>query len=293
MTEENFKDLASLSDRTDTAAEIGAGVDQGRNGSRKGRRPVRGGFLRRRQISEQLYRRRFIVPNVVTLANMFCGFLSCIYSASGRFEKAAIALGIAILLDGLDGRLARSLNATSKFGLEFDSFSDLISFGLAPGLLIYHWAFKPVADELGVLFCFVFALCAATRLARFNISVENLRGFQGLPTPGAAGMVAATVNLWPQIEASSVNVALAAVLMLGLGVLMVSNLPFISIKLIKFSGLRFLGQIGLGALIALSWYNSGVALMILATGYVSSGPLVSFLRWQKARSESTAQTPAE
>ena len=145
----------------------------------------------------QLYQKRFLLPNAVTLGNMFCGFIACIYAEAGRFEKAAIAVGFAILLDGLDGRVARKFNATSKFGLEFDSFSDLVSFGVAPAIIMYHWCFKPLADEFGVFFTFVYALCAASRLARFNISQQNLANFTGLPTPGAAGMVAATVNLMP------------------------------------------------------------------------------------------------
>ena len=147
--------------------------------------------LTRLELKQRIYRRRYLVPNAVTLANLFCGFLAIIYASSFRFEKAVIAIVLAILLDGLDGRVARRLNATSKFGLEFDSFSDLVSFGVAPAMLIYHWAFQQQADEWGVFVTFVYAICAASRLARFNIAPENLKGFTGLPTPGAAAVVAA------------------------------------------------------------------------------------------------------
>ena len=88
------------------------------------------------ELRERLYRRRYIVPNAVTFGNLFCGFLTIIYATSGRYEKAVAAIAIAFLLDGLDGRVARQLNATSKFGVEFDSFADLVSFGVAPAILM-------------------------------------------------------------------------------------------------------------------------------------------------------------
>ena len=241
---------------------------------------------RRRALAERLYRRRFLVPNTVTLANMFCGFLAVIYAASDRFEKAAIAIGIAILLDGLDGRVARKLNATSKFGVEFDSFSDLVSFGIAPALVMYYWAFLPLADEVGVLFCFIFALCAASRLARFNNSAENLRSFEGLPTPGAAGMVAALVHVSPQVGNSAALVVVAALLMVGLAFLMVSQLPFVSIKTLRLPHLGLPGRIALGGFIALCWYYNQFALFLVAAGYVLSGP---YLWWQRRTQPKPAQ----
>ena len=130
-------------------------------------------FPRRRsreELKELVYRRRYIVPNLVTVGNMFCGFLAIMYGSSGRYKQAVFCIFLAIILDGLDGRVARRLNATSKFGVEFDSFSDLISFGIAPAVMLYHWAFHPVADEFGVFVAFIYVLCAVSRLARFNIS---------------------------------------------------------------------------------------------------------------------------
>jgi CDP-diacylglycerol--serine O-phosphatidyltransferase len=225
------------------------------------------------QIRERLYRRRYLAPNLVTLGNLFCGFLAIIYASSGREWNAAVAIALAILLDGLDGRVARRLNATSKFGVEFDSFSDLISFGLAPAMLMYHWSFQVKADEFGVFVCFVYAICAATRLARFNISTENLKGFQGLPTPGAAGVVAAVINFMPHVEQTRELVAASTVIMLGLGYLMVSNIPFLSIKTIKLSRkLPLPTTILIGALIALTWYSTDVAFLAISVGYALSGP---------------------
>lgn len=225
------------------------------------------------QLREHLYRRRFLVPNAVTVANLFCGFLAIIYAASGRFEKAAIAIGLAILLDGMDGRMARRLNATSKFGVEFDSFSDLISFGLAPAVLIYHWCFQTRADEFGVFACFIYAICAAGRLARFNTKAEDLHSFQGMPTPGAAGMVAALVFLIPSIEQTILLASFGTFLMLSLGGLMVSDIRFFSVKHIQIANMRIMAIIGLGTLIALIWYNPKVGLIILASVYCLSGPI--------------------
>jgi len=207
---------------------------------------------------------------------MFCGFLTIIYATSGRFEKAALAIGVAILLDGLDGRVARRLNATSKFGIEFDSFSDLVSFGIGPAILVYSWCFKALADEFGVFFSFVYALCAASRLARFNISDPNPKGFVGLPTPGAAGMVAAVVNFAPRIQPSQYLLLGGAVLMGSLAYLMVSNIAFFKVRLHRGMGLNLKGTLALGAIIALIWYNNRIGFLVLAASYVLSGPLGLF-----------------
>ena len=237
---------------------------------------------KRAELKERLYRRRYLVPNAVTVGNMFCGFLTIIYAASGRFEKGVFAILFAILLDGLDGRVARRLNATSKFGVEFDSFSDLVSFGIAPALLVYHWAFKELADEFGVLVCFIYAVCAASRLARFNIMQENLKSFVGLPSPGAAAVAVAVVNFSPVAHNTWWVVAVAAVIMVLLGYLMVSRIEFFSIKTIKFSTMKPFSRASLGLLIGLIWYDYQVGLLVLAGLYALSGPL-GLYKIRKAR----------
>ena len=243
--------------------------------------------IQRVEFRDTLYRRRYLVPNAVTLGNLFCGFLAIIYSSSGRFENAAIAIGVAILLDGLDGRVARRLNATSEFGLEFDSFSDLVSFGVAPAILMYHWCFLPIADEIGVLLSFLFALCSASRLARFNISSKDLRRFTGLPTPAAAGVVAALVHCWPGLTSSILAVSAGAILMLVISYLMVSKIEFFSIKQVKFRSMQVAGQILIGAVIALLWYNNRIGFVVLAFGYIISGLLPFSWRASSAAKEET------
>lgn len=251
------------------------------------RRMERKKLFVRLAIKERLYQRRFILPNAVTLGNMFCGFLACVHAAGGRFDKAVYAIAFAILLDGLDGRVARKLNATSKFGLELDSFSDLVSFGVAPAFLMYNWCFLQQADQFGVFATFVYTLCAASRLARFNISVENLKSFTGLPTPGAAAMVVALVNMMNPIEQSTTMVAMGTTLMLVLAYLMVSKTEFFSIKLLRMSRLGLFARVFIGALIALIWYDTQVGFLTLASLYVASGPLGSIFKGTRKQTNAT------
>jgi len=212
---------------------------------------------------------------------MFCGFLAIIYATSGRFEKASLAIALAILLDGLDGRVARKLQATSKFGVEFDSFSDLVSFGVAPAIVMYNWCFRLPADEWGVFVTFVYALCAAARLARFNISDSSLTAFTGLPTPGAACVVAALVHAAPTIEPGFLPTIFGTMVMLYLSYLMVSTVEFFSLKKVNLARLHPLAFIMVGALIALTWYSARVGFLVLAVGYCASGPLKPFIRRRK------------
>jgi CDP-diacylglycerol--serine O-phosphatidyltransferase len=205
---------------------------------------------------------------------MFCGFIAIFYASSGRLEKAVIAILIAILLDGLDGRVARRLNATSKFGVEFDSFSDLVSFGVAPAVMMFHWAFQILADEVGVAFSFLYALCAASRLARFNIASDNLKSFTGMPTPGAAAFIVAIVYTAPHQHASYVVLGLASLALVVAAYLMVSTIEFMSIKQLKLSGIKLRGRILIGLIIALVWKSPSLGLLLLSGGYVASGPFL-------------------
>ncbi len=230
--------------------------------------------ISREELKELLYRRRYAVPNAVTVGNMFCGFLAIMYSSTGRFEQATVSILIAILLDGLDGRVARRLNATSRFGIEFDSLSDLVSFGVAPAVMTYHWAFHRLAPDFGVALTFFYALCAASRLARFNISAENLKSFTGLPTPGAAIFVVSVIHALPFEQNSYPMLVVGSLTMLTIGYLMVSTIEFFSIKQFKLSGVKVRWHIALGLLIALTWYDSRLGLLALAGWYAGSGPFM-------------------
>lgn len=241
------------------------------------------------ELKDRLYRRRYLVPNTVTVANLFCGFLTIIYASSGRIDKAVAAIAIAILLDGLDGRVARSLNATSKFGLEFDSFSDLVSFGVAPAILMYQWCFVVLADEFGVFVTFVYVICAASRLARFNITDNTTGGFTGLPAPAAGGMVAAFVYSMPRIPVDYTLVTCGAALMWLLSYLMISKIPYFSIKKLRMRSVHPVVRIGVGAMVAFIWYRPAIGLCVISSGYCASGPIMDFWNWYRSNRKEKLQ----
>ncbi len=186
------------------------------------------------------------LPNMFTLAALFAGFYAVVQAVSGHFEQAAIAIFVALVLDGLDGRVARLTHTQSAFGAELDSLSDMVSFGVAPALVVYVWALKDFAamktvpllgpwlsTKLGWIAAFVYCACAALRLARFNtnIDVVDKRFFQGLPSPAAAALVAGLVLAMSEYQVKGADVKwLAWGLTLVAGLTMVSNLRFYSGK---------------------------------------------------------------
>ncbi|RPJ86659.1 MAG: CDP-diacylglycerol--serine O-phosphatidyltransferase, partial [Acidobacteria bacterium] len=127
----------------------------------------------------KLRRSVYLLPSMFTVGNMFAGFFAVVATLNGHYQSAAIAIGIAVVLDGLDGRVARMANATSDFGIQLDSLADVISFGIAPAILLYSWGFTELGN-FARLSAFVFLICGAMRLARFNIQNKNLKSFMGL-----------------------------------------------------------------------------------------------------------------
>jgi CDP-diacylglycerol--serine O-phosphatidyltransferase len=186
------------------------------------------------------------LPNLFTIAALFSGFYAIVQAMSGRFEQAAIAIFVALVLDGLDGRIARLTRTQSVFGAELDSLSDMVSFGVAPALVIYVWALKDLAEikniamlgpwlstKLGWIAAFVYCACAALRLARFNttLDVADKRFFQGLPSPAAACLVAGLVWAMNEYQINGADVRwLAWALTMFAGLTMVTNLKFYSGK---------------------------------------------------------------
>jgi CDP-diacylglycerol--serine O-phosphatidyltransferase len=174
----------------------------------------------------------YILPNLFTTGSLFAGFYSMVASLNGNFEIAALWIFASAVFDGLDGKVARMTGTTSKFGVEYDSLADLVSFGVTPGLMMYAWALKPFG-RLGWLAAFLFVVCGALRLARFNVQVNTVESkrFVGLPIPAAASMVSATVLLfhhfgWP----SSYKRLAIIVLIYLLAFLMVSSFRYYSFK---------------------------------------------------------------
>jgi len=150
--------------------------------------------LRSESRPESRRRGIYILPNLFTSAALFGGFYAIVQAMNGRFEHAAVAIFISMVLDALDGRVARLTNTQSAFGAEYDSLSDMVSFGAAPSLVIYEWAMRDLG-KLGWIAAFVYCVCAALRLARFNTNIDVIdkRFFQGLPSPAAAALVAGFV----------------------------------------------------------------------------------------------------
>ena len=179
----------------------------------------------------------YLLPNMVTTAGLFAGFYSIVAAMNGRFEAAAIAIFIAMVMDGLDGRVARLTNTQSDFGVQYDSLSDMVCFGLAPALVMYEWSLRYMVSvgwaKLGWLAAFIYAASAALRLARFNAQVATAEKnyFRGLPSPSAAGVLAGLV--WAATDLGlegETLVYLAFVLTISMGLLMVSNIRYYSFK---------------------------------------------------------------
>jgi CDP-diacylglycerol--serine O-phosphatidyltransferase len=181
----------------------------------------------------------YLLPNLVTTAALFSGFYGILAGINGQFEKAAIAVFIAMILDGLDGRVARWTNTQSAFGEQYDSLSDLVSFGLAPALIMYQWALismrdvNPTWGKIGWMAAFIYVACAALRLARFNAQIDEVdkRYFIGLPSPASAGIVVGMIWMLHDLEVSGTAIQIPALIMIiGAGLLMVSPIKYNSFK---------------------------------------------------------------
>ena len=177
----------------------------------------------------------YVLPNLLTTVNMFFGFFAIIYAINGNFTWASYAIVIAAVFDQLDGRVARAANAVSRFGAEYDSLSDLVSFGLAPGLLLFLWSLEPFG-RVGWLASFFYVACGALRLARFNVQAGSIEKayFQGLPIPMAAGIVASSVLAFEDLELDATRSWGLLAMTFLLGFVMVSNFRYRSFKDIDF-----------------------------------------------------------
>ena len=174
----------------------------------------------------------YLLPNLFTTGALFAGFYAIVQAMNGYFEHSAVAIFIAMVLDGLDGRVARWTHTQSEFGAEYDSLSDMVSFGIAPSLVVYEWALKGLG-KWGWFAAFIYCAATALRLARFNTNIEvvDKRYFQGLPSPAAAALIAGFVWVMHDYDISGESVRwYAAALAVFGGLSMVSNLPFYSFK---------------------------------------------------------------
>jgi len=218
----------------------------------------------------------YLLPNLFTTAALFAGFYAIVAGMKGQFEHAAIALFVAMIMDGLDGRVARLTGTQSAFGAQYDSLSDMVCFGLTPALVSFNWALSNFG-KLGWLAAFIYTAATALRLARFNTQLDSpkdKRFFIGLPCPAAAALVAGMVWLGTDLDISGKKMGLiVGVTLVSLAVLMVSNLKYYSFKEIDFKGhvpfFTILVVVGIFSIIA--WDPPSI-LFAIFTSYVLSGP---------------------
>jgi len=222
----------------------------------------------------------YLLPNLFTTGALFSGFYAITSAIGGFYETAAIAIFVAMILDGLDGRVARLTNTQSEFGAQYDSLSDMVAFGVAPALVMYLWAFGSLG-KLGLFAAFVHTAGAALRLARFNTQIETAdkRYFQGLASPAAAALLSGFV--WICLEHGyDVNMLkyVAAMLTITTGLLMVSNFRYTSFKHIDFRGrMPFFASIAIMLGIAFVMAQPQTMLFVLFLGYAISGPVITLV----------------
>ncbi|GAC1316474.1 MAG: CDP-diacylglycerol--serine O-phosphatidyltransferase [Collimonas sp.] len=238
----------------------------------------------------------YLLPNAFTTAALFCGFYAIVMAMNLRFDQASIAIFVAMVLDSLDGRVARLTNTQSEFGAQYDSLSDMVSFGAAPALVVYEWSLRGMG-KLGWLAAFVYCAGGALRLARFNtnIAVVDKRYFQGLPSPAAAALVAGFVWLMDDLGFRGASLSWAAwAITLYAGLTMVTNVPFYSFKDINLrKPMPFIAAFLVVLALVAIFSDPSKVLFGLFVLYGLSGFGVYFWRWFKGAPVSIVQTEVE
>lgn len=234
-----------------------------------------------------------LLPSLFTLANLFCGWACVVHAMRGEFATAAPFIGVAVVLDMLDGRIARMTGTTSEFGVQLDSLADLISFGMAPAVLAFQWGLVPLG-RMGWAVGFVYLTAAALRLARFNIQTNtDKRYFIGLPSPAAAGLVAATIFYFPDGLAAKPLAWIGMVMLTVPALLMVSTIRFQSFKTFDLGmrgGYRLL--LVFAAFIGLLVTYPHEVLFVIAYSYFASGFIGTLMAKFGRRDEPAAEQPA-
>lgn len=231
----------------------------------------------------------YLLPNLLTTGALFAGFYAIVAAINGTYETAAISIFVAMALDGMDGRIARMTNTQSDFGAEYDSLSDMVSFGLAPALVAYEWVLVDLG-KIGWLGAFVFTSTAALRLARFNTQarVADKRYFQGLPSPAAAAVIAGFIWF---VESYSLKSDIATMpvlfaLTIAMAFLMVSNIRYHSFKELDLRGkVPFVAVLAIVFAFVLISLDPAAVLAFSFVGYAASGPIMTLLQIRQRRRE--------
>ncbi|MBW1991691.1 MAG: CDP-diacylglycerol--serine O-phosphatidyltransferase [Deltaproteobacteria bacterium] len=254
------------------------------------------GFKRkRRKKDRRKFRGVYLLPNLLTTGSLFAGFYAIVAAINGKFQAAAVAIVVSLLLDGLDGRIARMTRSATSFGMQYDSLADLVAFGVAPAVLVYLWALKPF-KQFGWVAAFLFVVCGALRLARFNVQTgsHDPRYFNGLPIPAAATMIATSILFHYAIgEWAPEKYLYILVMIYLLSFLMVSNIKYVSFKKVElFRRHPFQTLVILVLLFVVVATLPEIMGFLLMCGYVASGPVSTlvYLR-QKRRTEQEETAP--
>jgi CDP-diacylglycerol--serine O-phosphatidyltransferase len=253
-------------------------------------------FRNRQEQFDVMKKGIYVLPSFLTSLSLLAGFYSIIATINGDFVNAAWAILISGIFDGIDGRVARLTHSTTKFGVEYDSLSDLIAFGVAPGILVYWWALKPLG-RWGWLAAFLYVICGAIRLARFNVQVNTVESkyFQGLPIPAAAGLVATVVIFLTHvgIEPQVLQIPLLLI-SYCLAALMVSTVKFNSFKELQLARRKPFNAILILILLIFFVVSAPqVMLFCLSFAYVLSGPTAFVIHLVRKKKAQDMQTPNE
>ena len=250
---------------------------------------------RRRKLRERRkFRGIYILPNLITTASLFAGFYAIIEAIHGNFEIAALSVLVSLILDGLDGRVARMTHSSSNFGVQYDSLADLVAFGVAPALIVYFWALQPYG-RYGWVAAFLFVVCGALRLARFNVQIGDIdpKYFNGLPIPAAATMVSMAILMDHELgEWAPTRHGLILFMIYVLSFLMVSNVKYYSFKKFELFQRKpfpvLVAVVLLFLVIAIEPKIMGCLAMAI---YVISGPVLTLLLlWRRRKEPQTHDT---
>lgn len=245
----------------------------------------------RKKVSIRIY----LLPNLATTANIFFGFFAIIQAIKGNYIHGAYSIVAASIFDLMDGRLARLTRSTSKFGAEYDSLCDLVSFGLAPAILLYLWALEPMG-RMGWLACFLYVTCGALRLARFNVQAQVVEKayFQGLPIPMAAGIVASSILAFEDMQWEGKGNPLILAMTFLLAFVMVSTFRYRSFKDLDFKQRLPFKYLVIGVtVITIVAYRPEVNLFFLFLSYATLGAVFGFLRLGRRRIRPSVYLPGK
>lgn len=224
----------------------------------------------RRRLGRSIY----ILPSLFTVGNIFCGYYAIISTMHANYDHAAQAIGVAIVLDTLDGKIARLTNSTSLFGLQLDSLADVISFGIAPSILAFVWGFQNVDFRLAWIAAFTFTICGAMRLARFNVQAGSFKHFVGMPIPAGGGTIAAIVHFFGEPLAGPIASGSMVAIVVLLAFLMISTFKYNSLKHLTLGRRSHFTILLIALLVALIYNYSDWTFLGMAFAYVLSGPVV-------------------